>query len=172
MNTRPLMIAALTAVLIALTACPGMQYLPGTPVPTELQGEWSFGSISSIQYYNPSNGHWGQPAGAGDRFGLEPDGRYERSRLIQLTNYGCETYLFIWEKGTVRVENNQLKFQPADGAVKGQSCSASRSYEKRGPGSVKPETYTIELSTNEFGQEVMTLVTEDGQGRALYGRPQ
>lgn len=146
----------------------------GTPVPADLQGEWLYGRISSIQYYDPVSGHWGQPAGAGDRFRLEAGGNYERFRLIQLSTYGCESYLFIWEKGTVRLDfdKSQITFQPWTGAVKSQSCSPANTYEKKGPGSVKPETYNAAYGTNEYGQEVLQLKTLDGQGSALYGRPQ
>ena len=157
-------------VLIALTACPGVQYQPGTPITTDFQGEWSYGTISSVQYYNPINGHWGQANGAGDRFKLKPNGRYERSRLLQITTGNCESNLFIYEIGTVRMENNQIKFQPADGAVKGQSCSAANSYEKRGPGAVKPETWNYQLQINEFNQDVLVLT--QGEAVAHYGRPQ
>lgn len=146
----------------------------GTPVPAELQGEWLYGRISTIQYYDPVTGHWGQPNGAGDRFRLEADGSYERSRLIQVSTYGCESYLFIWEKGTVKLDfdRSQISFQPWTGALKSQSCSASNSYEKKGPGSVNPETYEAAFGTNESGQPVLQLKTLDGQGSALYGRPQ
>ncbi len=124
-------------------AAPAVTGPSGTPVPTELQGEWLYGRISSIQYYDPISGRWGQPNGAGDRFRLEADGRYERTRMIQISTYGCESYLFIWEKGTVKLDfdKSQITFQPWDGAVKSQSCSPSNSYEKKGPGSVNPETY-------------------------------
>jgi hypothetical protein len=162
------------ALLMTLSACPGVQALPGTPVPSELQGEWTYGTISSVQYYNPNNGHWGQVNGAGDRFNLEPNGDYERSRLLQLTTYGCESYLFIWEKGTIKLDfdKSQITFQPADGAVKSQSCSAANSYEKKGPGSVKPETYDAEMGEDSNGKTLLRLNTLDGKGSALYGRPQ
>jgi hypothetical protein len=153
-----------------LTACPSIQPQPGTPVPNELQGEWTYGTISSVQYYNPDNGHWGQINGAGDRFKLEPNGNYERSRLLQITTYGCQSNLFIWEVGTVRLENQSIKFQPANGAVKGQSCNAANSFEKRGANAVNPETWGLELQINEFNQDVLVLT--QGEAIAHYGRPQ
>jgi hypothetical protein len=177
------LLALITA--LSLTACPGVPAAPGsgtptptsqpgTPVPTELQGEWLYGRISSIQYYNPVTGSWGQPAGAGDRFKLEANSNYERSRMIQLSTYGCESFLFIWEKGTVKLDfdKSQISFQPADGAVKSQSCSASNSYEKKGPGSVKPETYDAEMGEDSNGKPLLRLKTLDGKGSALYGRVQ
>lgn len=163
---------------LLLAACGGAGIMPGngpagTPVPDELQGEWLYGRISTIQYYDPISGHWGQPNGAGDRFKLEANGSYERSRLIQLSNYGCESYLFIWEKGTVKIDlgQSQIVFQPWTGAVKSQSCSASNSYEKKGPGSVNPETYDAEMGQSDSGQPLLRLNTTDGKGSALYGRP-
>jgi hypothetical protein len=169
----------LPTLAVILAACGGAGLMPvsgpaGTPVPAEIQGEWVYGRISTIQYYDPVTGSWGQPGGAGDRFRLETDGKYERTRLLQLSTYGCESYLFIWERGTVRVdlEKSQITFQPWTGAVKSQSCSASNSYEKKGPGSVNPETYDVELSQNESGGLLMRLSMVGGEGSALYGRPQ
>lgn len=159
------------AAIVALSVS-AAHALGGSSIPTALQGEWLYGRISSIQYYNPVTGAWAQPSGAGDRFKLEPNGNYERSRLLQLTTYGCSSMLFIWEKGTARVSEKQISFQPTDGAVKSQACSPSNSYQKKGPGAVKAETWNYRLERNESGQDVLVLETLDGQGRAHYGRAQ
>ena len=163
--------------VLLLAACGGAGGMPtsgpaGTPVPAELQGEWLYGRISTIQYYDPVTGSWGQPNGAGDRFRLEADGKYERTRLLQISTYGCESSLFIWEKGTVKLdlEKSQITFQPWTGAVKSQSCSPSHTYEKKGPGAVNPETYNAEMDQNDSGQSVLRLRVGLGGGGA--GRQQ
>ena len=165
-----IIVAAMALTITALTIS-AANALSGPGVPAALQGEWLYGRISSIQYYNPTTGAWAQPSGAGDRFKLEPNGQYERSRLLQMTTYGCSSSLFIWEKGTVRVTDKQISFQPADGAVKSQACGPSNTYQKKGPNAVKPETWNYTLTRNEYGQDVLVLERLDGQGRAHYGRP-
>lgn len=142
----------------------------GEGVPSELQGEWRYGRISSIQYQNSYTGAPAQPNGASDQFTLTADGSYERARLLQINTYGCASNLFISEKGKVTIEGQQFTFQPTESLAKGQSCSAANSYETKN--SAKPETYGWSVETNEYGQQVLVLETADGQGKAHYGRPQ
>ncbi|UCE05292.1 MAG: hypothetical protein JSW07_16990, partial [bacterium] len=36
---------------------------PRTSVPAELVGEWQTGTVSSVNFYNPTTGVWGAPSG-------------------------------------------------------------------------------------------------------------
>ncbi|MBD2409799.1 hypothetical protein H6H01_03540 [Nostoc calcicola FACHB-3891] len=139
-------------------------------VPTELQGEWRYGRISSIQYQDSYTGQPAAPNGSSDQFQLASNGSYQRSRLIQITTYNCASNLFIEEKGKVKVEAGRLTFQPSDSTSKGQICNSGRTYSSRN--TAKPETYQWSIQTNEYGQQVLILETTDGQGKAHYGRPQ
>lgn len=102
-----------------------------TVVPSELQGEWRYGRVSSIQYKDSYTGAPAQPNGSSDKFTLAPNGGYERARLIQVNTYGCASNLFISEKGKVKIEDRQLIFQPVESIAKEQSCSAANSYETK-----------------------------------------
>ena len=87
------------AVGLLLAACGsvspnrGAPPLPGSAVPPELQGAWRYGTISSVDYYDPVTGAWGAPSGTGITFTLDAEGDYERSSLLQVTTYGCESYV-------------------------------------------------------------------------------
>ncbi len=81
-------------------------------VPSELQGEWRYGRISSIQYQNSYTGAPAQPNGSSDQFNLAPNGDYERTRLLQINTYSCASNLFIQEKGKVSVEVSASPFSP------------------------------------------------------------
>ncbi|WP_414756050.1 hypothetical protein [Anabaena sp. CCY 9910] len=158
-----------------LTLVAGLVSLPSisnaqTVVPNQLQGEWSYGRISSIQYQDRYTGQSAQPNGSSDRFKVAPNGNYERARLLQINTYGCASYLFIQEKGKVKIDGQQLTFKPSESLVKGQQCSASNTYQRRN--TAKTETYSWSLERNDHGQEVMVLETLDGKGKAHYGRPQ
>ncbi|RCJ26646.1 hypothetical protein A6S26_14735 [Nostoc sp. ATCC 43529] len=139
-------------------------------VPTELQGEWRYGRISTIQYQDSYTGRPAAPNGSSDQFELASNGNYQRRRLIQITTYNCTSNLFIEEKGKVKVEAGRLIFQPSDSTSQGQICNSGRTYSSRN--SAKPETYQWSIQTNDYGQQVLVLETTDGQGKAHYGRPQ
>lgn len=162
--------------LVLLVACgqaspgggPAGPALPGTPVPVELQGEWRYGSISSVNYYDPATGAWGAPSGTGIYFTLSPDGNYERSSLLQVTTYSCESYVFIWEVGTVAVAASQITFQPSQSAVKSQQCSADHTSETRN--TVEPETFAWSVGPDDYGETLLTLTYANGE-EAHYDRP-
>lgn len=165
--------------LILLAACsqanlganpgsPGNPAQPGTPVPTELQGEWRYGTISSINYYDPATGAWGSPSGTGIYFTLSSDGNYERSSLLQVSSYGCESYVFVWEVGTVAVTDSQITFQPSQSAVKSQQCSADNTSETRN--TVEPETFGWTVGMDDYSEIVLTLTYASGEADH-YDRP-
>lgn len=167
-NQLALNTLALTfATSLAACSSPG---LADSNIPGELQGEWRYGRISSIQYQDSYTGAPAQPNGANDTFKVDARGHYERQRLLQINTYNCASSLFITESGNLQVNGDRLTFQPTKSLVKGYSCTPSNSYEKKN--SAKAETYGWSLETNEYGQQVLVLVTEDGQGKAHYGRPQ
>jgi hypothetical protein len=139
-------------------------------VPSELQGEWRYGRISSIQYQDSYTGAPAPTNGSSDQFKLTPNGEYQRTRLLQITTYSCASNVFISEKGKVTVEGQQLTFQPAESTSKGQICNSGRTYEQQN--TAKPETYAWSIETNDSGQEVLVLETPDGEGQAHYGRSQ
>ncbi|BAY08523.1 hypothetical protein [Calothrix sp. NIES-2098] len=142
----------------------------GGAIPAELQGEWLYGRISSIQYQDQITGQSAAPNGSSDRFIVAANGNYQRRRLIQINTYNCASNLFIQEKGTVSVDDRQLTFQPTESSSKGQICNSGRTY--TGNNTAKPETYKWSIAKNDSGQDVLLLETADGQGQAHYGRPQ
>jgi len=84
---------ALTASLVAYPKASKAD--KGLEVPSELQGEWRYGRISSIQYQNSYTATPAQPNGSSDQFNLTPNGDYERTRLLQINTYSCASKLFI-----------------------------------------------------------------------------
>lgn len=140
-----------------------------TGVPAELQGEWRYGRISSIQYQDIYTGQSAAPNGSSDQFQLASNGNYKRNRLLQINTYNCASNLFIEEKGKVKIEAQRLTFQPSDSTSKGQICNSGRTYSSRN--TAKPETYEWSIETNDYGQQVLVLATPDGKGRSHYGRP-
>lgn len=139
-------------------------------IPAELQGEWLYGRISSIQYQDQITGQSAAPNASSDRFIVAANGNYQRNRLIQINTYNCASNLFIQEKGKISVNDQQLTFQPTESSSKGQICNSGRTYS--GKNTAKLETYKWSIDKNKYGQDVLLLETSDGQGQAHYGRPQ
>lgn len=141
-----------------------------TVVPAELQGDWRYGRISSVQYQDSYTGQPAAPNGSSDEFQLTSNGNYQRKRLLQINTYNCASHLFIEEKGKVKVEAQSFTFQPTESISTGQICNTGRTYSSRN--TAKSETYKWSIETNDYGQQVLVLETADGQGRSHYGRPQ
>ncbi|HEY9799532.1 MAG TPA: hypothetical protein V6D25_04180 [Leptolyngbyaceae cyanobacterium] len=138
-------------------------------IPSQLQGEWGYRRVSSIQHKEGYTGQLAQPNGSSDRFKVTPNGNYERARLLQTSTYDCASYLFIQEKGKVKIDGQKFIFEPSNSFVKGQQCNAANTYQRRN--TAKVETYSWSLEKNDNGQEVLVLETLDGQAKAHYGRP-
>lgn len=167
--TRKIALCSLALSLGAIAFYPQASKADDTQIPSELQGEWRYGRVSTIQYQDSYTGAPAQPSGSSDEFTVTPDGNYERARLLQITTYGCASNLFILEQGKVTIEGQQLTFNPTHSKAKGQTCSAANSYEKED--SANPETYVWSIETNDAGQQVLVLETTNGEGKAHYGRP-
>lgn len=156
MNTRPLL-ALLPALLLAAPA-------RAATVPTPLQGQWEYGYVSPIEYYDPSTGKYAEGSGTSEIIRIQADGSYERSGIIVVTTYSCTSKLLTTSKGKVSLTGNILTFTPTTVYNKGYTCSPSRSYETR---ELRPSVFTWKLSGD-------TLVLGDPKGESrdsLYNRP-
>lgn len=161
----PVLASAVTATYVSQSKANA-----STQVPTELEGEWLYGRLSTVGYKDITTGQISNSGGASDRIKIEPNGSYERVRLLKLQTYGCSSYLFISDKGTVKFSGNNLTFQPQQSLTKGQSCSASNYYERKN--ATKPETYNWSMEQDSNGRPLLVFVSSDGQGRSRYNRPQ
>lgn len=135
----------LAALLSTITVC-GSAALAAPP-PAALQGEWHYGSVSMIDYYNPATNGWTSGGGTSEILKIAPDGSYERTGLLEITTYGCTSKVFVHDKGTVRVEGNKITFQPgATNFSKGYTCTPSKIYEKQNAVQTKTYTWRVEQS--------------------------
>ncbi|OKH28978.1 hypothetical protein NIES2101_43560 [Calothrix sp. HK-06] len=138
-------------------------------LPAEIQGEWLYGRISSVQYEDITTREIKSTNGTSDRFKLDPNGNYQRVRLLKITTYNCASYLFISDKGKVKVEGERVTFQPTESLTKGQSCNEANSYEHRN--ATKPESYNWSIEKDSNGQSLLVFKGLDGKGQSLYNRP-
>lgn len=134
----------LTAVLAA--ACfQGSLAGSGAKVPASLQGEWHYGVVANIDYYDPATDKWTEGGGTSEVIKIAADGAYERTGLMVVTTYGCTSKLFVRDTGTVAVEGERVTFKPGvTNFSKGYTCTPSKIYEKQNAVAAKTYPWSVE----------------------------
>ncbi|GGO31694.1 hypothetical protein GCM10008949_28080 [Deinococcus humi] len=155
--------AALTLALVFASAASATR--AGAPIGPPMLGSWLYGTVSSTEYYDRTTNRWQDASGASEILTLTADGHYERTRLLTLTTYNCTSKLFIYEKGTARIEGNTISYQPQEGVNKGYTCTPSNSWNTS---KINPETWTFRFERQANGQDVLVLKGE--QSELHYGR--
>ncbi len=140
---------------------------PKTSVPAALVGEWQSGTVSSVNFYNPTTGVWGAPSGTSMFFKFTQDGYYEKGVLLQSSLYGHTTTFFAYNKGTMTVEDNMIVLYPTYGKIKSvDNMVEENNYEK--PDELKSETMLWEMGLDEFGVETLWLRYPDSDPSAFH----
>lgn len=140
---------------------------PRTSVPAELVGDWKTGTVSSVNFYNPTTGVWGAPSGVGMFFKFTPDGYYEKGVLLQSSLYGCTMTFFAFNKGTMTVAGDTIVLYPTYGKIKSMdNCVQDNNYEK--PDDLKSETLIWERGQDDYGAETLWLRYPDSGPSAFH----
>jgi hypothetical protein len=140
---------------------------PRTSVPATLVGEWQSGTVSSVNFYNPTTGVWGAPSGTGMFFKFTQDGYYEKGVLLQSSLYGHTSTFFAYNKGTMTVEDNMIVLYPTYGKIKSvDNMVQENNYEK--PDELKSETILWEKGIDEYGLETLWLRYPDSDPSAFH----
>lgn len=113
-----------------------------------LNGRWTSGRISTIQYRNAYTGVSRPPTGSYFSWNFKADGTYTFSGLLQSTLYSCTTSMFGEESGEYTVSGNTVHVKPQKNPYK-MTNSCSPSSNREGPGKLTERDYqfTIDGST-------------------------
>lgn len=143
---------------------------PGTPrtaVPASIADGWYTGTISSVNFFNPTTGSWGAPSGTGMFFEFTADGYYEKGVLLQSSLYGCTMSFLAYDRGTMTVAGDRIVLYPTYGRIKSvDNCVAANNYER--PDELQPETILWELGLDEYGTQTLWLRYENGNPSAFH----
>lgn len=151
------LLALLPALLLAASA-------RAAAVPAALQGQWEYGYVSPIEYYDPSTGKYAEGSGTSEIIRIQADGSYERSGIIVVTTYSCTSKLLTTSRGKVSLKGNILTFTPTSVYNKGYTCSPSKSYETR---ELRNSVFTWKING-----DTLALGDPKGESRdSLYNRP-
>jgi hypothetical protein len=138
-------------------------------VPDEVVGTWYTGTVSSINFFTPSTGHWDNAGGTGMFYTLKPDGTFEYGWRLYSQLYGCAMTVLVYRKGTITSE-------PAQGALvlhttyarmhSEDNCNESGNYDK--PIEKEDETLFYELGQDDYGYEVLWMRGPDTEPSAFH----
>jgi hypothetical protein len=127
-----LLTAACTAVL--LSACNGNSGGPGgdgtsntpkSPPPQSLQGQWLYGTISPLWFWDDDSQMVQSGGGAAAYFTFKPDGSYEEFIYVSITNFNCRSQSWSYTEGTATFEEGTFHIYPTKGRSKFSNCTHS-----------------------------------------------
>lgn len=168
---------ALWVVVLSLCACSGKSgNEPGGPnpatdgggtgsgngsIPAALAGDWRWGSVSTVDYYDPDANTFTTPEGVGAALRLNANATYEQAGYLQ-SGTTCSTRIFYWKSGTVTVTGSTLVMHPTQSVRRIEdSCDAANPKETRGW--AEEETFTWEVIAAATGSAtVLRLKAADG----------
>jgi hypothetical protein len=149
---------------------------PRTDVPSQLAGNWMYGSISPTNFWDDHTGQYsGNAYGFSDYVILSGNGTYERYIYIYTQYYSCRTQAYTVHRGTVTVSASAIAYYPQRGKYKvTDTCVSSRNYERNMTSEevhdAQGESWDWELGTGSNGQTVL-LLGPSGSGEQVEYRP-
>lgn len=104
----------------------------GDPIPTELVGQWNYGTISPTNFWNDHTGQYvGNAYGVGAWFTFKSRGAYEQFIYIYTQSYSCVTQSWTWLRGEMTVDNDVITFNPTSGVYKAaDNCIESHNFRR------------------------------------------
>jgi len=133
---------------------------PDSPLPYTFEGEWSYGSVSTVGFYSPSTG-WNPGSSTGSSYNFKKDGTYEYAIMMQSRTYTCGAGAFAWTTGRYQVQGNQLTLvEKVSKLSTADSCSNKRAAQDVKPGT---QTFQVVISPSDFTGEPRLTLYKDGK---------
>lgn len=131
-------------------------------LPRELVGEWSTGSISSIQYVDPNTGVFKPTVGMGEGYSIRSDGSYVDNVLVQSQFIGAD---FVYIEGTITVSGNRLTFHQTKNIAM-HKASGANAWTTTAAKTQTDKSYLWRIKTEqESGNAVISLCLKDNESR-------
>jgi len=147
-----------------------------TEVPDELAKKWMAGQFSMGEFWDYNGSYTGNAFETGIAFDFKPDGKCEFYLVAAGTSYGCRTEAFVYKKGTVKFNEDDLSFTfyPTEGRTRGFYKGCASSYQNYDLATARkdlqPETYYYTLQQNSNGQNqlIIRLQRETSNSTTFY----
>lgn len=128
-----------------------------------LVGEWTTGSVSTIQYRDRATGVSAPPSGNRMTFRFFADGRYEQSGLLQFSMSNCTNSYFLSMTGNYTLTGDVLYMVPVDGTFDSKGNCGGGESRKRA------NKVPTEVRVRMQGAE-MVMIDRDGKSSTYRRR--
>lgn len=139
-----------------------LRFEPQAAAPAPLQGAeallgtWSRGSVSAVDFYNPTTGSWAPPSGSGSSYTFNADGTFTVGVMAQSSLYSCTMTLFSYKEGIYRVDGEVITLTLGKNRFKSQdNCHEAYNYERDDP--LETEYLMWQAGTDEVGAGYLEL---------------
>ena len=132
-------------------------------------GAWTNGYVSTLVSYTPVYGPPSKTPGRSSSFKyvFHPNGTFEFTGLMQMTQYSCTTSYFQDKRGKYTINGSQITLNLTKNFWRQQdNCAASNNREINHK--LDAETYTLSVRRNDRGKDEVCL--DSGEGDACYER--
>jgi hypothetical protein len=104
----------------------------GGSVPSEIVGEWRWGSISPTNFWNDHTGVYsGNAYGMSDHYVFNRNGTFKEYVYIYTQSYGCRTQVWVEMGGTVEFGGSSFAKTVTSGRFKTtDTCASSRNMDR------------------------------------------
>jgi len=134
-------------------------------------GTWSDGYSSILVNYTPTYGPKSLTPGRSHvfKYDFHPDGTFEFTGLMQMTQYSCTTSYFQDKRGRYTINGNRVTLTLTKNFWRQQdNCVASNNREINHR--LDPEIFTYSVKRNKSGKDEVCLDSGNGSGDACYER--
>jgi hypothetical protein len=152
---------------------------PSTPPPSELEGDWRFGTISFTNFFGDQGQYIGNAGGVAVSFDFNKDGTFRQQVYINQRNYNCVTQAWTEMTGTTTFDATTFKTHVTKGRYKASdTCNSSFNFDRSMSGDERDSnsrTYTWKFGKNEGNSEdtkTYLMISQDqGQYWNYFLRP-
>jgi hypothetical protein len=129
-------------------------------VPAALVGQWQSGSLATASFYDPGTQQWNEPTGRGIFLIVEADGAYRFGAGEQIAT----THYFLYQEGTVTINESQMVFSPQIGSEYTRETSAPQRHDQHAAtqAELQPSTLKFKIVSDQ-GSSNLVLIDEHGE---------
>ncbi|ADO70855.1 uncharacterized protein STAUR_3063 [Stigmatella aurantiaca DW4/3-1] len=114
-----------------LSGCSDDEETPGNPPPSELEGEWKFGTISFTNFYGDQGQYVGNAGTVAVYFDFDKNGKFKQQIYIGQRNYGCLTQVWTEMEGTATFTSTTFTTHPSKGRYKtSDNCTSANNIDR------------------------------------------
>jgi hypothetical protein len=99
---------------------------PSNPPPSELEGDWKFGTISFTNFFGDQGQYIGNAGGVAVYFDFNKDGTFKQQVYFNARNYNCVTQTWTEMTGTTTFTGSTFTTHPTKGRYKASDTCNSR----------------------------------------------